>query len=512
MSRTVIWPARLYTVFVLIAAAFFLSPSLSFIPVLVAAIYIFLWRWPSNYTLKLFFEQFSFFAVSILLAPTLGTWLSIVVSLPVLLAVTASLADAETTIPWQKNARKRQPTRILTCLVLTAVLTICLAAFLGSLATMLAGATFILYLCVLLIIILRKMPVKPIEENPINQRMIAGTYDSLTSNLTVTTNIGGTLFIESPYTWVKVETGLVPLKNNKIAIGISLNPPLSGPATIQLDGYARDRWGLIQNRFQISPINLFVIPRAKYAEWLVKKYIASTRTGTLSLISNISNVRPTYGLRQGIEYYGSRLYQPGDSLKDIDWKHSIKYNELVSKEFADLHGQPALVLINLAVRDEEEADILAYNIMSTAMSLVAENITAVLTSYDQETVRETTPMLRDERLLTTSIEIARGITMIKDPNRYMNLPDVRRLKANMSSIRYIKGKAAEVLYDIMNLEYHSMQENAKANPLTKALTAGLKIAGSQVNILVISRQNHDAEALSFNIFDVTSKGYNIIVV
>ncbi|GAI15654.1 unnamed protein product, partial [marine sediment metagenome] len=90
--------------------------------------------------------------------------------------------------------------------------------------------------------------------------------------------------------------------------------------------------------------------------WLAKRYLAETKPGVLPLISNISALRPIHGLRRGVEYYGSQLYQPGDSLKSIDWKHSVKYNELISKEFTELHGQPAIILINLAVGNAEEAD------------------------------------------------------------------------------------------------------------------------------------------------------------
>jgi len=37
----------------------------------------------------------------------------------------------------------------------------------------------------------------------------------------------------------------------------------------------------------------------------------------------------------------------------------VKYNKLISKEFVEFHGQPAVLLINLAAADAEEADELA---------------------------------------------------------------------------------------------------------------------------------------------------------
>jgi len=78
----------------------------------------------------------------------------------------------------------------------------------------------------------------------------------------------------------------------------------------------------------------------KYAAWLTRQYLAGTKPGSLPIVSNIQAIKPLLGLRRGIEYYGSQLYQPGDSLKSIDWKHSAKYDKLISKEFIEFHGRP----------------------------------------------------------------------------------------------------------------------------------------------------------------------------
>ena len=78
------------------------------------------------------------------------------------------------------------------------------------------------------------------------------------------------------------------------------------------------------------------------------------------------------------------MYQPGDNLKNIDWKHSVKYNELVTREFFEIQGQPVILLINLVAGDTEETDKLAYNIIVAALSLAQDGIPAALAAYDDQ--------------------------------------------------------------------------------------------------------------------------------
>ena len=63
----------------------------------------------------------------------------------------------------------------------------------------------------------------------------------------------------------KDKSSILPLKEKTLAIKVSLSPALSGPSLLGLKGRATDRWGLIQVTFELKPIELHVIPRARYA-------------------------------------------------------------------------------------------------------------------------------------------------------------------------------------------------------------------------------------------------------
>ncbi|RLC73497.1 MAG: hypothetical protein DRI26_00730, partial [Chloroflexi bacterium] len=205
-----------------------------------------------------------------------------------------------------------------------------------------------------------------------------------------------------------------------------------------------------------------------------------------------------------------RPYQPGDSPKAIDWKHSAKLRELVSKEFSKLKGRPALLLINLAVRDAEEADKLAYKLITTALSLAHENIPSALAAYDHQKVRLVTPTLPPRATLAKALEVAEQVVIFASPLKYLASPNVERLRANLFRLRQVDSQPAKALSSLLEIEYRNLEREARENPATTALLEGLKKAGRESNLVVLSERNHDAEALAFNSFELGRRGYAVI--
>lgn len=505
---------KVYVAAALIIATILSPLSLSFAPILLLVWYLYLWRWPINAFVNLLTEYFMFFAIAILLTLPVGSLFSLLIALPVLLLVNRGLREAAESTTYQVTRYKRKPTSIYITLFLIATTSLGISLLLNSLSILIASATVITYFVILGGLIFRQFPLKPVEEVQVQQRMVAGSEEHLYIKLTTKTKMGGLLFIDSPYGWLKIRPDILSLKESRLLVEVSLSPTLSGPSTIKLQGHATDRWGIMQTKFELEPIHLYVIPRARYADWLARKYLAKTKRGTLPLISNINIevLKPIYGLRRGAEYYGSQLYQPGDSLKNIDWKHSLKYNELITKEFTEFHGQSAIILINLTVGNVEEADKLAYKIIVTAISLARENIPAALAVYNHEGVRVTTQTLQARQLLFQSLQVAKEMVTSIDPVKYLNPPDITRLRANINRIRFVESTSSKRLTQLLELEYKILNDNARLNPATKALTEAFTKVDKQSNIVIISHHNHDAEALAFNAFSFARKGNAVITV
>jgi hypothetical protein len=504
---------RTYAAIVLIVAAVF-SPAVSSVaPILLLVWHLYLWWRPPKATLRLLTDFFLFFAIALSLTTRLGPLISLVVSLPMLALVTLDLQEAAAS-PMRLDSRfRRSPTRIGVALPAMAMAALGVSWLLGSVALLLTSAVAIVYLGALMAVVLRRLPAKPVEETQVHQRMVAGTRSEVEMRLTSRTAIGGMVSLESPCAWLKVIPNSLPLKEKTLAVKMFLSPPLSGPSLVRIAGSATDRWGLMQVRFDLEPMQLHVVPRARYAAWLARKYLAESRPGgSLPIVSNVATLKPLYGLRRGVEYYGSRPYEAGDSVKNIDWKHSWRYREIIVKGFGEYHGQSAVVLANLAVSNAEEADQIAYKIIVTALSLAGESIPAALAAYDHNEVRLTTSLLEPRQLVVQALRLAMETVTVSHPEKHLGLPNVSRLRANIARTRSGKSEASLILARLLQIEYGNLRSTARRNPATGALQSALAKADRQSNIVVISQRNHDAEALAFDTFSYTRKGHAVITV
>jgi hypothetical protein len=295
-------------------------------------------------------------------------------------------------------------------------------------------------------------------------------------------------------------------------VQVALTPPLAGPVELPLNACVIDPWGLSQVKFEIVPVKLVVIPRARYADYLARKYLAGSRFGRLPLVSSVGTIGSLYGLRQGIEFYGNRMYQPGDSLKNIDWKHSVKYNELVTREFFEIQGQPVILLINLVAGDPEEKDKLAYNIIVVALSLAQDGIPTALAAYDDQNVILATPSLAAQELAVRALEIVKEIVTRENTAKSLNPPDVARLRANIRRLADTESTPARVLRELLQIELKNLNLNAQSSPSNAALREAMMKTDRRSTLVVVSCQNHDAEALAFNLQEMAMKGNTVIFV
>ena len=511
-DRRVIIPLRIYISASLMAAAVLSSPVLALVPIALLVWYLGLRRWAASPTVNLLTECFTFLAIAVLLSPQVGHLIATLIALPAMVLVDYSLRRSGEVAAFRDTAYRRRPTDIGIILLVTTFCVLGISLLLGNRSLLIASAVVVGYLGVLYVIVFLRLSLKPVEEVQIYQRMVAGSDGHLDIELTRHTGIGGQLLVMSPYEWLKVGAKRLSLKEQKLVVRVALSPPLAGPSIVKLIGYAVDRWGLLQVRFELEPIRLFVIPRARYAAWLAERYLATTKPGSLPLMADVAALRPIYGLRRGIEYYGSQQYQPGDSLKNIDWKHSYKYNELVVKEFAEFHGQSAIVMVNLAVGNAEEADQLAYKIIVTALSLAREGIPAALAAYDSENVKLTTATLAPRRLLLQCLQVAREMITTVNPVKYLNPPDVTRLRADIGRMGTVGSRASEVLLQLLQMEYKNLDTDARLSPATKALDSAFNKVSREATVVVISHRNHDAGALAFLTYRLARGGTAVVAV
>ena len=185
---------------------------------------------------------------------------------------------------------------------------------------------------------------------------------------------------------------------------------------------------------------------------------------------------------------------------------------LITKEFVEFHGQPAVLLVNLAVGDAEEADELAQKTIMTAISLAREQVPTMIAAYDQNGIKLVTRALQPQQLVVQAMEITREITIFANPTRYLHGPDINRIRANINRLEAVEGDSAQALVQLLGIEYANFVDAVTFSPVTGALHKALGNANIQSTIVVVSRLNHDANAIAVNSHLMTRRGYAFVTV
>ncbi|MFC1908300.1 DUF58 domain-containing protein [Chloroflexota bacterium] len=363
-----------------------------------------------------------------------------------------------------------------------------------------------LYLLATTIHILLTIPRLPLYSATIKKRVIAGTTADISLDIIGRTHQMIYCLIEPTDHWLKLTPRRFVLTGNKMRISLSFTPPLAGPSHLRLQLSVMDSRGLIQVNQLLEPVELHVIPRAKYAEWLATKYLEQTGAVATSPLPSDINIAP----RRGIEYFESRDYQPGDQLKNIDWKHTLKLSQMIIKEYVEAGEKAAIIAVNLAVTGGEEADRLAFNLITTALTFARDNIPAALAAYNHERVVLTTDITHPTETLNQALSLVKEITHVIFSQRHLHPPDITQLKRNINHLRQVKSEPAQRLLNMLDFEYHAIEENAKNHPATTALSQVTKHAPSPAMIALVSLMNHDTEALLVTTEKLSRREFTIL--
>jgi uncharacterized protein (DUF58 family) len=444
------------------------------------------------------------------IAQLTGSILSSLFVLPTIYLLDQNLQDYALTQPLQPQKRTREPTPLLksTLVVLGTIL----AASLALVSWEIVSVTIILivYFTAVLSIESRRIPKKPIQETKTCSKLLAGNTENKTIQLSTVIKQSLYTTVISLQTWVQVKQSSYILKSNKSAdVEVIFTPPLAGPTKIQLQAVTIDTRGLLQTSQILEPIEVHVIPRAKYAQWLAKKYLEQTTSGAASTAATETQ-RAIKAARKGVEYYGNHRYQPGDRLKDVDWKHTYMLGEIVVKEYAGAHGQPTIIVADLRAKEAEQADELAYNMITSALTLATESLPAGLAVYNAKKVIAAMPPSNPTKNLKAIIKITDEITIVDLPLKVTQQIEVRRLKNIIAQLNQTRTEAPEVLVKILAFEYEVIEQARKIDSASQALTVCVNKMPPPAILTIASQTIYDSDGLLATIDKLKEKGYNVI--
>jgi uncharacterized protein (DUF58 family) len=269
---------------------------------------------------------------------------------------------------------------------------------------------------------------------------------------------------------------------------------------------------MMETRQVVRPLRLYVVPRARYAEWLARKYLEETASEAGILAATFSPVVAGVAPRGGVEYCDSRFYQPGDRLKDVDWKHTAKLRRLVVKEFSEEPRQMAVIAVNLAAADAEEADRLVYHLISSALTLAGAGIPAAVAAYDHREVLAASPPLGPRELVIKALQLGQKAVVIVPLGRYLQPPDISQVRVSLRQLEGTTLEAAGKLRSLLELERRAIEEGVKEHPARQALRRVAAHTAAPGVITVISPWSHDSEALSVTLEELRRLGYGAMVV
>ncbi len=401
----------------------------------------------------------------------------------------------------------RHITRTGVALFATALAALVIATITDKTELVFTAAFFLMYLLWMLTRIVLTVPRQPVNTGATVKKVIAGATTDI--RLDITSKARGEIqcLIRPEAPWVRVSPQRFSNSNGKMEVSLQLTPPLAGPTTVQLLVSVIDSRGLVQTNQTINPLELRVIPRAKYADWLARKYLESTGDG---VIGTASTAKSTALLKGGIEYQESRSYRAGDELRTIDWKHTLKLSQLIVKEYADSREKAAIIAVNLAVNDAEEADVLAFNLITAALTLSRENIATSLVAYNHRSLVRSTTVTSPAEILGQTLALVKDITVVKLSPRYLEPPDITRLRHHRSLLKKATSVSAGRLYDLLTFEYRAIEEAARKHPATLALSTAIGQTPVPAVILLISPLNHDTEALTVILEKLSTKEFRTI--
>jgi uncharacterized protein (DUF58 family) len=429
-----------------------------------------------------------------MLPPTAVQIISVIIIFPAIYLLDDNLRqNARYLTTFIKGRTGRHTTYTYLSLLISALVAMLLSPVINNPVLLFSGIAFALYLLGVLIGILFTIPRLPLTTPTIRKRIIAGTTGSVLLDITSQASARLHILFTAAEPWVKVTQERFILNRGKTRLDLSFTPPLAGQSCPQIKISAIDPWGFVQINQLLEPLQLHVIPRAKYAEWLARKYLEQIETGveTAATLPPKAIMMP----KRGIEYLDSRTYQPGDQLKDVDWKHTLKLGQLIVKEYIDTGELAAIIAVNLSVTEAEAADKLAFNLITVALTLAQEGIPTALAAYNHQSVILSTAITAPSEILRQALSLVREITRVEFADRHLEPTDIAKIRRNITQLKQAESEPAQRLLGMLNFEYNAIEEATRNNPATIALTAATKRAPAPAVILLVSQLNHDAEAI-----------------
>lgn len=447
---------------------------------------------------------------TIILLPMTCTFMPVFASglmvIPLIWLLAKNLEDSPIQIlDWEPGGRLTKMGKIL---IRSSLISLCLSSLLRQIYLLIGSLIASAFLISTAIYLLNHLPSPSLESNLPLLRVLMGERGEVTCEVSSRAGVevrAELMALEEGF-YIKPRRFMI-LPGSAVELEVGVKPIHSGPERLKVRAAVSDKLGLTLKVFDLDILELHVIPRARYAEWLAKRYLeGSIRSGGFTPIT-LPGLRPSRG---GVEFEGCRFYHPGDSPRRIEWKHTSKLQRLVVKEYGGGFRRPGVIVGNMTAKSREDADVRLFNLISSGYTLAREGAPIALALYKRGEVIDSTPPLTPEesmkRLLkyVDSIEIPEGLL----EERTLSPIELDRLIRNIELLRKA-GDGGRVL-SLLDFQLRAFIEASRRHPAGKAIGEALRRAPPPALMVLVSDWSHDAEALAVKLREARRRGYEIV--
>lgn len=292
-------------------------------------------------------------------------------------------------------------------------------------------------------------------------------------------------------------------------VTLRMTPPLAGPGRINAVATTEDPWGLVTAHAEVALAEVRVIPRAAYAAWLAQRYLEQAQDGALPA-GALTEPKHAQAARHGLDYYGARPYEPGDVLRDIFWKLTVKLGQIVVKDRRQGRGEPVIASVNLAAANAEEKDWLAHALLMSVLTLAREGVPVALAAYTPDGVVEVTSPLAPRPAVRAALSLVDQIHTAPRPLRVLAPPQSIRLRRTVTRLLAARSDEAVRTARLLALEHEALLRRMAAHPAAEALRRARLHVPTPAAVLPVTPDPDDLAILEVAVRHAPGLGFHIL--
>jgi uncharacterized protein (DUF58 family) len=395
-------------------------------------------------------------------------------------------------------------------LVLGLVAVALVGALTGHLSLVGSSALVLVFVGGLAAISFTRIPPDNLTVQPPTVRVLARNTFETTVSLHPRMRLAAHILVELDDAWASVSPSKFLGKTLPVVVLVKVTPPLAGSKTLLARTRCVDPWGLIVTTQQVQLAHVVVIPRGTYAAHLARAYLARTAGGTDALAALPQTPEATRAAQGGLDYYGARRYEPGDPLRDVFWKHTLKLRQLVVKERRSPQGEAVILAVNVWGSTADDLDQAAYRTVVGALTLAREDVPMVFAAYTDEAIVSVTSVLSPRQAVLHALHLVGAMQQVARPTRVLQPDQLARLRRRVERLLASNASPAMRLARVLQFEYRAHVTRAQQHPGYEAVLKAADHLLSPAALLVTSSGPDDPEAIELALEHLRIRGVHAL--